>query len=526
MAVVFCSIQGCSSLRNARHFKKSISPNECGLLTAVSGEDRYWALYVTHTRAIKENLVVDYSGISSIDISIPKDAKSIPLGKTNDFGGVVFNVLNDQFDMFLFTIDNKPLEISNIKKKDIDGGKFKKYVQLNKGCHLLSIYDKKPWVENRRGYSYGHIRKDIILVNHGKAMNQTIMPYDNEFSEPVCFYYPIYLKEVTLSNMVFNRIEGSKHMTFLCSITGVDILLLSNIYIYTPQNNKDSDQAIRINDCTNVLFENVSIDGTYSRADYSGYGVSMNNVWNFKATKMIGHGNWGVFGTNNINNSQFDSCDINRYDIHCYGRDVSFNNVVFRDRYNSFSSVYGNISFKNCKFINFVPVVCDASYNAHVGYDVFFKDCEFVTKHDTPQLIYDLFVSGNNSRPELNKKCLPNVSIDNFLLHVNEISPNAYLFFIEGNGLEKKTIDYISSVSIKGFKILYDGNVKRNPADFFISNMPIEVENKIQFNFEDVDIIGNITATRERKGKIIKRIGNNSDSEVNTNSNMKVNSIE
>ena len=71
-----------------------ISPFDYGLREAVSDTDRYWALYHAHAEALARNLTVSYEGIDTLEIALPTDFKSIPLGPYTDFGGLVLYVTN------------------------------------------------------------------------------------------------------------------------------------------------------------------------------------------------------------------------------------------------------------------------------------------------------------------------------------------------------------------------------------------------------------------------------------------------
>ena len=84
---------GCASLLST-HTPQSISPISFGLYEATTGEDRYNILLSVHKYACKNGLSVDYTGIHTIEISIPKGAESIPLCPDNNFAGVVLNVKN------------------------------------------------------------------------------------------------------------------------------------------------------------------------------------------------------------------------------------------------------------------------------------------------------------------------------------------------------------------------------------------------------------------------------------------------
>lgn len=64
---------------------KDVSPLDFGLLQAKNGTERYNCLYQTHCVAIAAGVNVSYRGIDSLEIEIPKNAKSIPLTVNNDF---------------------------------------------------------------------------------------------------------------------------------------------------------------------------------------------------------------------------------------------------------------------------------------------------------------------------------------------------------------------------------------------------------------------------------------------------------
>jgi hypothetical protein len=164
--------------------------------------------------------------------------------------------------------------------------------------------------------------------------------------------------------------------------------------------------------CVDVTLDGISINGTYSLPKRFGYGVSLDNIYNLQVKKMYARANWGVFGNNNVNKAILQDCDINRFDIHCYGKDVSFENCSFVDFYNQFSSMYGLISFKHCTFTRFTPVLIEGTYNAHTGFDIVFEDCTFNLDKDHTS-IFSIFGMSKkeNSRPELKESCLPNISM-------------------------------------------------------------------------------------------------------------------
>ena len=261
-----------------------------------------------------------------------------------------------------------------------------------------------------------------MLVENGKAVNKVVSPYNNSWSKAKAYYCPVTHEKKTIKNLKFFRRQGNKELAFFVTIANMDNVVLSNIEIHTPKDTLLDDSAIGITNCTNVKLCHVTIDGTYSRKDHSGYGIMMNNVWNSYFYKLNAHGNWGVFGDNNISLAKFVDCDINRFDIHCYGRDIYFRDCVFRNVYNQFSSVFGEIVFKRCEFINCFPVAFGASYNAYTKVNLVVKDC--IVK-EINKKNYFIFMNGIqnpviNERPELAKKEWPDIYIDGLTIVANK----------------------------------------------------------------------------------------------------------
>ncbi len=497
LLLVLCS----SCAVSGKHIRKqSISPIDMGLNKAQTGEERYNVLLLTHKMALQNGLYVDYSGITKIDLIIPKGAESIPLGAYNDFAGVVLNVTNNNQDLFLFTYANKSesVDVSNL---EIDKGVFRRIPQLKKGERLLAIEDQTPWIDNRKGYSYGHYRRDIMLLKKGKAQNKTVMPYGNNISKPICRLYELKDEVVTFSNITLNRSDNSTKKTFLCFFRGLDNLLLKSVVLNTPQNDMVNDVAIQVLDATNVRFEDVRINGTYSKSNHSGYGISMNNIWNFYAYHLYGNGKWGVFGNNNINVATLEDCEINRFDIHCYGRDVTFSNVKFFKWYNQFSSVFGDIRFNDCVFKSFTPVLYEPSYNAINEHRISFNNCTFYADIDHNSLIkVGAINTERNSRPELNKKCWPQLFVENLKV-ISTSWKVSDLFLFNTSTVEKGAmLDTLAPIVINGIEVNY--LEKSDPIKVSVSNMEVESRGDVKVEVRNIYI--------KEKTKGINNVGDDS----------------
>ena len=464
----------------------SISPKSFGLSQAKTGVERYQMLLKTHQAAVKAGVNVDYSGIKRVEIEIPDNPKQIPLTRHNDFKGCVFVVKNMRKSSLLFTYAKKATPI-NVSKQSIDAGFFNFIEPLNRGRYLLLIEDENPWVQNRRGHDYGHQRKDVLLVENGRAKNSVTMPYNNEYSQPKCSYIPQDNTPFVFKNITIERVPGCKFVTNVASISGVDNVQISNVKVHTPANTLINDRGIRISNCTNVSLDNVRIDGTYSQPDHSGYGFTLNNIWNLKVRRMYGKANWGVFGDNNINGATIEDSQINRFDIHCYGRDISFKNMEFFTLYNQFSSVYGTISYDKCTFTSFVPVLNGGSYNAYVAHDIVMNDCVF---NATEKKNYLIKMSGMgvevNERNELAKKALPNIRIKNLTVNLTRGADYLYLFYTKSAAKNVKGLGYISNIAIDGLTVVPD---KGKPfKGMALSNVQLNTAKSVECTVQNMEV--------------------------------------
>lgn len=457
LCVHFCS---CNVIKHIRDDGQTINPLQFGLNDAKTGEERFYVLKKTHEEAQRLGVGVSYAGIKEIELEIPKGAKSIPITHFTDFAGVVFQVENKQKGIYLFSLTAKisPVEVSG---DEIDNRDFSKNKVLKSGDKLLIINDKTPWVEKRRGHDYGATRKEIMLIKDGRSSNGPVQSYRTPSSNPEGYYCDVANSKKTIfKNITFDRLQSSTQPTYLIKIDNHYDVELSDITINTPEDTGlYGDRAIYIANSLKVTIKNITINGTYSQteeAEYGkkyGYGISLNNVYDFYAYNLYARANWGVFGTNNVHKAELKKCDINRFDIHCYGRDVSFKECNFVNLYTSFSSVYGLLSYKNCTFTDCKPVLTGGSYNAYVGYDVCFENCTFnLSKNNNSIIDFSGFCTDENSRPELKKKCLPNVTVIDCRVNVADGMKKWYIYNTKKTGNYDGRFYYISNVVLKGVK--------------------------------------------------------------------------
>lgn len=429
--------------------------------------NNFEVLRQTYIYACKEGYSISYEGIDTIKLDIPKTAKPIQLPNITDFRNVVFEVNNSHKDFSLFEYSH------NINTIEIDAESFSKsdystIKKFNDKNILLIIKDKNSWVKERAGYSHPHVRQDIILINNGESQNELIQSYENVYSNPEFSYCDVTNDSVVIKNINFIRTEESTHKTFLLRVTNSNNISISNLYLKTPDSNLYGDAALTFINCANIWMSDVLINGTYSQKDKYGYGISMNNVYNCHFKNVSGNGAWGVFGTNNVNTVHIEDCNLNRFDIHCYGRDVICSNTNFHSLYNQFSSFFGTLRYDNCSFDNFVPVLIDGSYSAYTEFNLYLTDCSIRVDPNRPflcNMTHSKFLL-DSIRPELKRLEYPNIEIKNLDINSNTNLNIYYLFHTYENRyikLDKCPILNIDNLHIdKNIKYIKLSNSKLN----------------------------------------------------------------
>ena len=474
-------------------YSKSISPIQYGLLNARNGEDRYRVLYRVHVDALKNQWSVDYSGINVIDITIPKDAASIPLGNQTDFQGVVFNVLNRNKDIFLFSIVNSSKSV-DLNPNVLDSKSVSGALKSRRKRYLLSVEDQNKWTD-RVGYSEVVKRKDILLIKKGKIKGDAISGYNSFGSKPKFEVIEVSEEEKYIRNIVFNRNPDSSKKTYLVDAQNQYNLKIQNVTINTPKSSLTADRAISLRNCLNIKVSNVTINGTYSQSDAYGYGIYLNNIRDILFEGLSASGNWGVFGSYSVVNAKLRKCKINRFDVHCYARDIVFEDCTIHDLYNQFSSLYGSLVFQRCRFDKAIPVLLESSYNAYTPFQIIMEDCTM-----NIDASHDCLVSagrldlGINQRSELRDRTWPSITVKNLSVIVPRGIKEFYLYKVRDFGKKSVSIDGVCNIDIKGLNfILEDSNDK---VKFVLCNKSVVLKNlrscEIESNLSKKNIINNL----------------------------------
>lgn len=436
-----------------------VSPLDFGLREVTSDSARYWVLYNTHRTAADSGWTVSYKGIDTILISIPSDAKSLPLTDSNDFGHVVLVVKNNARNLFLFTSTPKmvPLSYPDIEGLNdaIDEGRYFALDTLREGRWLLEVTDSTLWVDNREDHSYGHYRNELIRVCDGLSTDLPAMPYSGTDSRPhlrgrrVDGDLPFLFANLTLI-----RDSGASCRTYLLDVENRQKVTLRGIVVSTPINPKMvSDAIIKVYNCAEVELDSVVLWGSYSRPNHSGYGLVMNNLRDTRVRRLTAVSPWGIFGTNNMYNTLMEDCDFNRFDIHCYGRDVTFRNCRQRNGYNQFSSVVGNIVFDHCLFDNFTPVLIEDSYNAYTHFVLHMDSCQWWLTRDCHTLMHAGRLGFNpNTRKELQTPSLPDIEIEGLTTHTPKNVKELRLFYYSGKKPQTAPIGGIGHIELRGWQ--------------------------------------------------------------------------
>ena len=433
-----------------------ISPFDFGLREATDGIGRYWALYKAHVEARNRGLEVNYADIDTLDIELPPDFQSIPIGPHTDFSGLILYVTNRERHGALFAMHNPTTDLS-LPKEMVDNGDFRTIPELAAGDILLILRDQKPWTE-RIGYGYRVYRQDILWLHDGLAVNRPIAPWNTDSTDLNATYAAVDTAQKVFRGLTLHRTEFSEYRTYCLHISGQHNVLIEDVHVTTPKSKMIADAVFGISNCVRVTFRDVTVDGTYSgygRWRDWGYAFSLSNLWDTKFERVTADGNWGVFGTNNLSHTTLEDCDLNRFDIHCYGRDALLRRCTLRQRQTQFSSMYGTVTFDSCHFIDCIPVRIRSSYNAYTPFDIEMNDCTFELTPRYHSLVNVMLLdTAENTRPELSIKCWPNLTVNNLKVIAPAMVGTLNLYHPTGKLSElKKPVGYINNVTVNGIEV-------------------------------------------------------------------------
>ena len=456
-----------------------VSPFDYGLHEATSGMERYFALYNAHVEALRQGVEVDYTGIDTLELELPPSWTSIPLGRHNDFQGLVLYVTNHAHHGALFALTQAatPLEMDKIM---VDGLDYRTLPELAQGDYLLILNDRKPWTE-RRGFGYMQYRSDLIVVHDGVGQNAPVMPWNTDSTQLKASYVAVDTSQKVFRNITLHRAKGCSYRTTLISVSGQYNVLVEHVHVTTPKSKMIADGIFSISNSARITLDGVEVEGTYSgkgRPDVYGYAFSCNNLYDAHFHNIVAWGNWGVFGTNNLNRTHLSNCHVDRFDIHCYGRDVLLENCTLEGRQALLTSFYGTARFDHCYFKNYIPMRVRSSYNAYTPFDIEIHNCTFEL---TPKHHYivriNLLDTADNPRPELKEKCWPNLFVDNMEVIVPWTVGALYLYDPHDNLKDlKREIGYISRVEMKNIRMIRPGGrpvkipIKLTTHDFIPKN--------------------------------------------------------
>ena len=464
-----------------------VSPLDYGLREATGGMGRYFALYNAHVAALQQGVEVDYTGIDTLELELPPSWTSIPLGRHTDFQGLVLYVTNHAHHGSLFALSQSatPLEMD---KALVDGLDYRTVPELAQGDYLLVLNDRKAWTE-RRGFGYMQYRSDLIVVHDGQGLNSPVMPWNTDSTQLKASYCAIDTARKVFRNLTMHRAKGCSFRTNLIAVSGQYNVLIEHVRVTTPKSKMIADGIFSISNSARVTLDGVEVEGTYSgkgRPDVYGYAFSCNNLYDAHFHNIVAWGNWGVFGTNNLNRTHLSNCHVDRFDIHCYGRDVLLENCTLEGRQTLLTSFYGTARFDHCYFKNYIPMRIRSSYNAYTPFDIEIHHCTFEL---SPRYHYivrvNLLDTADNPRPELKEKCWPNLYVDDLDIIVPMTVGRLYAYDPCDNrkDLDGREIGYIDRVELKNIRTIRpNGRPVKIPIKF--ATCDFVPKNAIEFTVE------------------------------------------
>ena len=497
------------------------------------------AIKTIHTDAKTSNVSIIYPSTNDvpghsngvIELTLTSSTVTpIPLSQYVDFNEWTFQVtVNSSFptleEPFLFFYGSSNLyPISDgINKRMIDTGCFLDVDALKTGLKILVIEDQTPWTyrcdtpdtyeTQPTPWAYWNQndprkRKDLLLIKDGLAINRPIAPYDTMLSSPKCDYLPVSAEESVFTNIKFVRTSSCKRVLNLLHVKRVNNMHVSYVNVTTNATSPvlTNDSCLTFRDTTNIWIDDCIINGTYSTATQHGYGFQFNNVWNVHLSNVTAiTPKWGVFGSNHVNTAVLRNCQLNRFDVHCYGRDVTCEGCTFQNNsyltevqgipvdqkteinaiFNRFSSLYGTLTYKNCNFDGFYMFFTDEAYNIYHGCDVRIIECTQTIYSTWHAFLFTMgfWAAPLNVRQEHIRKCWYNVSIEGLTIKLRPGISNVYMFFLKDRNSPtspvaiKEPVYHTSFLSVKDLQIKDLNNTLNNTAKFKETNFgPTEVK--------------------------------------------------
>lgn len=458
----------------------------------------YDLLYSLHTTAISMDVNVNYKDVRRINIEIPSVFNSIPLSNTTDFRNCEFHIRNNSKDCYLFERGSQRPRIElDIDPDLLKGIDYSSVPELKNGKFILVVQDANLWAKRILNQGDTNIyRYDIISIQDGFARNTPIQPYDTVDSRPV--FYAINVdedKNPTICNGKFFR-ENSTKLTNLFDIEKVDGMLVKDVYVHTDKttapNDMKADATFYFSRVANLTLDNVYQMNTYSDAANAithGYFLMILNGFNIKLININAHDNdWGVIGCRCINTAFVDKCNMNRFDIHTYGRGVTIRDSIFSYKFCQIGDYYGDIVFDNCTFNKCSsPLIHEHTYNYLTKYNVYFKNC---TINGSDRLLYYInpHMDVAPIRVEQSKKYLPNIYVEGLVVNLDK---DKYFKILHNNGQWKPTNFYegvygFENIVLKNFTVNSDSkdtrdynyvNLQYNVIDPLLSTPNITIDN-------------------------------------------------
>lgn len=462
-------------------FNSDLNPLMFGV--GLSDATNYICLKKTYENARNIGRNVDWRGVPDFTIDVPANPSSIPLTEINDFCGVTITIKNTSARFALFRMVGGTQTDITINKSFLSDRNlnFSPTTLPTSAC-LLIVRDDNAWTY--RTGSGDFFRKDLIFLNNKKAYNTAIQTYNNSYSSPSCKYVQVSTSPKVIKNLNVVRVSASTYITIPFVVEECFNVTLENLSFETESNTLVNDVVINLTNCHSCHLEKISMVGLF---DYSGnaYGINLENCAFITIRKFNEQNeNWGIMGTNNVNCLRLEDSNLNRLDLHCYGKNFYTKNCVFRDLYNQLTGGYGDFIFEECQFLLSIPYLSDGTFNAYTEFNLIFKNCEMKLAASNGLnagncLIYfNSFDATTNSRAELATKCLPNVLFQNCNV---SCAGTMYMF----KGIDASvTFHKTRKIAIDGMSVT---GLAKNPIS--ISDAVISIANNVDLSVNGLDII-------------------------------------
>lgn len=368
-----------------------------------------------------------------------------------NFDGLTLDCTNNNSQRNLFSLVSEPLSSEASTIEDLAADEI-----FNMARGLIFAYDPTPLYKRSGDHDYNYFRHDVFLVENNIVLGSPCLPYDAETQLELSYIILNYNSTQVRNLNVIRR--GDADLRVLYAVYQYN-LIVDNLCVDTLVNFDEMDGAFSIDNVHTLIFNNITINKGYRDTRGANYIFELYWITNLLCNNIkAAYSTWGCFGTRGINGAHIQNSTINRFDIHCYGKNILATNCIFVNNFNQCQCTTGYITFRNCSFIDHRGLMI---YDTPVGVPckVTYEDCDIELKSDSGHLLlFRIRESSNINARLFNNFYLPDLNVVNCKVsYVEKPSTWNSLYMISraSSSITPPLVDNTVNISVDGLTLVF-----------------------------------------------------------------------